>query len=163
MNPCRCGYYPSPKCTCSAPSIQHYLSRISQPLLDRFDLCVQTKRVDFAELMGESDDEPSEQIRERVIMALEIQKERYADESFTFNSQVTSRVIEEYCRLTVETKEYMKQLFVAEELTARGYYKILKVARTIADLAGEKDVTRSHIAEAGYFRSLDRRFWEVRG
>lgn len=163
MNPCRCGYYPSPKCTCSAPSIQHYLSRISQPLLDRFDLCVQTKRVDFAELMGESDDEPSEQIRERVIMALEIQKERYADESFTFNSQVTSRVIEEYCRLTSETKEYMKQLFVAEELTARGYYKILKVARTIADLAGEKDVTRSHIAEAGYFRSLDRRFWEVRG
>lgn len=162
MNPCKCGYYPSSRCTCSAPSIQHYLSKISQPLLDRFDLCVQTKRVDFFELAGEGDDEESAQIRERVISAMEIQKDRYRNEPYTFNSQVTSAIIEEYCRLTSETRDYMKQLFSAEELTARGYYKILKVARTIADLAGEKDVTKAHIAEAGYFRSLDRRFWEVR-
>lgn len=161
MNPCKCGYYPSPKCTCSISSIHHYLTRISQPLLDRFDLCVETKKVKFDELTGQTDDEPSEPIRERVIQAMEIQKERYKNELCTFNSQVSSALIEEYCRLTEKTVNYMHHLFDSEELTARGYYKILKVARTIADLAGEKDVSEAHIAEAGYFRSLDRRFWEV--
>lgn len=161
MNPCKCGYYPSSRCTCSLTSIHSYLSRISQPLLDRFDLCVETKKVGIIELMEPSCDEHSDIIRERVIRATEIQKERYKGLGYTFNSQVPSAVIEEHCHLSGDTKEFMKNLFVSEELTARGYYRILKVARTIADLSGDKDVGKEHIAEAGYFRTPDRRFWEV--
>lgn len=161
MNPCRCGYYPSERCTCSTPSIRHYLSKISEPLLDRFDLCVQTRRVEYGELMDKSNNESSERIRERVLRAHDIQRERYRDKPYTFNSQASSKMIEEYCRLTKATRECIGELFASEELTARGYYRILKVSRTIADLAGKKDVGQEHIAEAGFFRSLDRRFWEV--
>lgn len=161
MNPCRCGYYPSARCTCSVSSIRNYLSKISQPLLDRFDLCVETKKLEIAELLGETDDEDSASIRARVIQATEIQKERYSGEKYNFNSQVPSAVIEEHCRLTSEIKQFIKEMFTNMELTARGYYRILKVSRTIADLAGEKDVLKEHIAEACFYRTIDRRFWEA--
>lgn len=161
MNPCRCGYYPTPRCTCSVSSIRNYLSKISQPLLDRFDLCVETKKLSISELLGETDDEDSESIRERVIRATDIQKDRYRGEKYHFNSQVPSAVIEEHCRLTKEIKQYIREMFESMELTARGYYRILKVSRTIADLAGETDVTKEHIAEACFFRTIDRRFWEA--
>lgn len=162
MNPCKCGYYPTQRCTCSINSIHSYLSRLSQPLLDRFDLCVETKKVGITELMEHEDDESSDVIRERVVAALEVQKDRYKNENYTFNSQASSQAIEEYCRMSQDTREYMGKMAENDELTARGYYRIMKVARTIADLDNKKDVECSHIAEAFYFRSPDRRFWEVR-
>ena len=161
MNPCRCGYYPSTRCTCSVSSIRSYLSKISQPLLDRFDLCVEAKKVDITELLGNSVDEDSASIRSRVTEASEIQKERYMDKSYNFNSQVSSSDIEEYCRLSSDIKQFITEMFSRLDLTARGYYRILKVARTIADLSGEKDVSKKHLAEACFFRTIDRRFWEA--
>lgn len=161
MNPCRCGYYPSTRCTCSVSSIRNYLSKISQPLLDRFDICVETKKIGITELLGDSDDEDSASIRSRVVEASEIQNERYKNKSYNFNSQVPSADIEEYCRMNSEIKQFVAEMFVKLELTARGYYRILKVSRTIADLAGEKDITKEHIAEACFFRTIDRRFWEA--
>ena len=111
--------------------------------------------------MGDSDDEDSASIRSRVVEASEIQNERYKNKSYNFNSQVPSADIEEYCRMNSEIKQFVAEMFVKLELTARGYYRILKVSRTIADLAGEKDITKEHIAEACFFRTIDRRFWEA--
>lgn len=161
MNPCRCGYYPSVRCTCSVSSIRSYISRISQPLLDRFDLCVETKKSSVADLMGENDDECSSDIRERVGHATEIQRDRYQGRSYTFNSQVPSSDIEEYCHLDTDTKHYIMDFFEKQDLTARGYYRILRVSRTIADLAGCDYVKKEHLAEACFFRTPDRRFWEA--
>ncbi|MBQ5431019.1 MAG: YifB family Mg chelatase-like AAA ATPase [Lachnospiraceae bacterium] len=161
MNPCKCGYYPSVKCHCSQHSIQQYISRISQPLLDRFDLCAEAKKVKITELKNTRKEEDSGAIRERVVRAMERQRQRYERSGCLFNSQVPSGKIIEYCELGPEENEYLDRIYEAKELTVRGYYRILRVARTIADLAGSSRVETSHLMEAVYYRTLDRRFWEV--
>jgi magnesium chelatase family protein len=161
MNPCKCGYYPSVKCHCSPRSIGQYIARISQPLLDRFDLCAEAKKVQITELKETEKEESSDSIRKRVVAAMEIQKERYKGCEVLFNSQISSAAIEEYCHLDTKENQYLDRIYDEKELTVRGYYRILRVARTIADLSGSERVKLEHLMEAVYYRTLNRRFWEV--
>ncbi len=161
MNPCKCGFYPDfNKCNCSARSIKNYLSGISQPLLDRIEICIEAPRISFEDLMGTKGEETSAEIRERVIKVHNIQRERYKYEDFLFNSQIPSSKIDTYCPLSSEHKEYLKEIFKKLDLSARSYFKILKVARTIADLEGSDNIKMSHLSEAICYRSADKKYWE---
>ena len=159
MNPCPCGNYPNlNKCLCTSTQIQAYLSKISQPLLDRIDICVEAERVAYEDLQG-AREEYAKDIRERVIMARERQKERYKGESITTNSQLNAEKIKQYCILGNEEEKMMRQAFDKLNRTARMYHKILCVARTIADLAGEEKISLSHLREAIGYRTLDKKYW----
>lgn len=159
MNPCPCGNYPDlNKCLCTSTQIQAYLSKISQPLLDRIDICVEAERVAYEDLQG-AREESSKDIRERVIMARERQKERYKGEGITTNSQLNAEKIKRYCILGSEEEKMMRQAFEKLNLTARMYHKILCVARTIADLAGEEKIGLAHLREAIGYRTLDKKYW----
>ncbi len=162
MNPCKCGYFPDrTKCRCSNTSIRQYLSRISQPLLDRIDLCAEAEPVTYRELTGRSEGESSAQIRERVLEAHQIQRERYKDESWYFNSQIPVSRLTEYCELGKKETSYMERIYEKLQLSARAYHKVIKLSRTIADLSGSKQITTRHLAEAVCYRSLDKKYWEV--
>lgn len=161
-NPCRCGYYPDRnRCSCSPSQISAYLGKISRPLLDRIDICVEAPRVSFAQLTdGEREKrESSAQIRKRVTEAQKIQAERYRGCSFSFNAQLKGPDVEKYCRLNRKQREVMEKAFEHFSLTARGYYKILKVARTIADLQGNEKISMTDLAEAISYKSLDDRYF----
>lgn len=160
MNPCPCGNYPNlNKCNCTTPQIQSYLGKISQPLLDRIDLCVEVEKVPYEDLCSEVQEESSEQIRERVIRAREIQKERYKHLHIYTNSQLGIRQVEEICVLDWEGKDIMRQAFERLNLTARTYHKVLCVARTIADLGGYEKIEAKHLREALSYRSMNQKFW----
>ncbi len=162
MNPCRCGYFPNRnKCRCTVAEIHKYLAKISEPLLDRMDLCVETGLPDF-HLYGR-ENETSADIRKRVAYAMDIQRQRYREESFSYNGELNVAVLEKYCPLGKEEQEYLEMLFRAEELSMRRISGIIKVARTIADLAGCADIKEEHITEAVKFRSIDRKYWGVDG
>lgn len=161
MNPCRCGYYPDvQKCRCSTTAIERYLGRISQPLLDRIDICVEAPQIAFHELKGGGEEETSETIRKRVMRTHQIQQERYKGEGFSYNNQIPGVRIREYCRLDQEQEKYMEQMYNRLNLTARSYHKILKVARTLADMEQEENIQMVHLNEAICYRSLDKKFWE---
>lgn len=161
MNPCRCGYYPDmQKCRCTQNAIDRYLGRISQPLIDRMDMCVEAPRLEFGELTGTEEAESSETIRERVICAQRIQRERYRNTGFQFNSQIPATQIRTFCVLNRSQEQYMEQLYKSMNLTARSYHKILKVARTLADMEAEEQIQDRHLNEAVCYRSLDKKFWE---
>lgn len=160
MNPCKCGYYPDmQKCRCTAASIERYINRISQPLLDRIDICVETPQIKFEELNGTKKEECSDTIRERVIEVHAIQKKRYQKEDFQFNSQIPAARIAEYCALSKDQEKYMKKIYKQLNLTARSYHKILKVARTLADMDGSENILDAHLNEAVCYRNIDKRFW----
>lgn len=162
MNPCRCGYYPDmQKCRCTASSIERYLGQISQPLLDRIDVCVEAPKIEFRELTGDGESENSATIRGRVMASRKIQQERYRDEPFTFNSQIPSVQIRKYCRLKKSQERYMEQVYQELNLTARSFHKILKVARTLADMDAKEEIEDKHLQEAICYRSLDKKFWET--
>lgn len=161
MNPCNCGYYPDmQKCRCSAVSIERYRNRISQPLLDRIDVCMEASPIRFEELVGERKEETSEQIRLRVMRTHEIQRKRFAGENFTYNSQIPAAKIRLYCGLNESQEKYMKEIYQKLNLTARSYHKILKVARTLADMDGSAELKQCHLNEAVCYRNIDKRFWE---
>ncbi|MCR4675167.1 MAG: YifB family Mg chelatase-like AAA ATPase [Lachnospiraceae bacterium] len=161
MNPCKCGYFPDfNRCTCNKVSVKNYLSKISQPLLDRIDLCVQIKEVQFSEITGKQKNEPSSVIRSRVEKVHKIQRERYKNESFSYNNEIPSSKIETYCGLDEKGYLYMKKKYEEEALTARTYHRILKVSRTIADMEGNESIMLSHLQEAFMYRSMDKRYWE---
>lgn len=161
MNPCKCGYYPDmQKCRCSQSAIERYLGKISQPLLDRIDICVESPKVGFRELNDCGQEETSEVIRKRVIATHKIQQMRYGGEKFSYNSQIPAVRIREYCRLTKKQEEYMEQIYQKLNLTARSYHKLLKVARTLADMDGEDRIGTRHLNEAICYRSFDKKFWE---
>lgn len=163
MNPCKCGYYPDmQKCTCTKSSVEHYLGKISRPLLDRIDICAETAALSFEELKKKGKEETSAQIRKRVEAAQQIQRERYRDEGFSYNSQIPAGRVEEFCPLTKEQEGYMEQVYHRLELTARSYHKILKVARTIADMEGSGRILDCHLNEAVCYRSMDQKYWENR-
>lgn len=163
MNPCPCGAYPDMnRCRCTQNAIDRYLGRISQPLLDRIDLCVETSQLTFAELTSVSKNESSACIRARVCRAWELQKERYAHSGIYFNSQIPADRLKEICMLTEKEEKYLKNMYQQSNLTARSYHKILRVARTIADLSNSNQVDINHLAEAFCYRSLDRKYWERR-
>ena len=161
MNPCPCGCYPDMnRCRCTQSSIDRYLGKVSQPLLDRIDLCVEVSRLTYEDLTNRKGNESSAQIRERVCMAWDRQKRRFEGKGLYFNSQISAEELKQYCRLGEEQEAYLHELYQKNNLTARSYHKLLRVARTIADLAGEESVTTGHLAEAACYRSLDKKYWE---
>jgi len=162
MNPCPCGYYnhPEKECTCIPGSVQKYLNKISGPLLDRIDLHVEVTPVRFDELTSARSAERSEQIRERVVKARDIQKERFTDISGIYcNAQMNSKMLREYCRIDATGNTLLKTAMERLSLSARAYDRILKVARTIADLENSNSIETQHLAEAIQLRSLDRENW----
>lgn len=162
MNPCMCGYYGTDenKCTCSPQSINKYISRISGPLLDRIDIHIEVKPVKYKKLGSDEKGELSEVIRGRVNKARKIQLNRYKDFNIYTNGELTHSLIEKFCVIDETGKEILKKAFNNLGLSARAYDKILKIARTIADLDGEEGIKPNHIAEAIQYRSLDRKYWK---
>lgn len=163
MNPCRCGYYPDlQQCSCTGSMIRQYQKKISMPLLDRMDICVETRRVEYQELVGqEQENESSAAIRERVEAACEIQRRRFDGTDISYNSRIPASRLERYCPLGEEQQRYMERMYARLRLTARSYHKLLKVARTIADLDGQEQIQLRHLQEAVCYRGLDKTFWEV--
>lgn len=164
MNPCPCGNYPDfAKCTCTQTQIQQYLGKISQPFLDRMDICVETPRIQYEDLSVKREQESSARIRERVCRTREIQKERYAGKGIYVNARLSVQELEQYCSLGHEEEKLMKQAFTTLSLTARTYHKVLKVARTIADMEQEERILLPHLKEALGYRTMDKKYWgEVR-
>lgn len=162
MNPCKCGYYPDMnKCHCNSRDIYRYLNKISMPFIDRMDLCVEAPRVAFEELTGGGEGETSAQMRDAVISAHQMQTERYQGTVYRFNADVKGSDTEEYFRVGKAQKKLLEDAFENLNLTARSYHKILKVARTAADLAEAKDIETGHILQAICYRNVDRKFWAV--
>ncbi|MBN2460727.1 MAG: YifB family Mg chelatase-like AAA ATPase [Candidatus Cloacimonetes bacterium] len=164
MNPCPCGYYGSEQnahhCVCTPTGIQKYRSRISGPLLDRIDIHVEVPPVKYDELAAMPRGERSEAIRMRVNQARKIQRNRFNDDGIFSNSQMNPRQIRKYCQLDADAKELLKLAMEKMDLSARAYDRILKVARTIADLAEDRTIHSVHISEAVQYRSLDRKYWD---
>ena len=162
MNPCPCGYYnhPTKPCVCNPSQVQKYLNKISGPLLDRIDIQVEITPVPFDELTNATPSEGSVAIRERVLRARQIQQQRFADEPGVHsNAQMTPRLLQKYAQLDERGKNMLQNAMDRLNLSARAYDRILKVARTIADLDGSPDIQSAHIAEAIGYRSLDRESW----
>jgi magnesium chelatase family protein len=160
MNPCPCGNYPDlNRCTCTTTQIQSYLGKLSQPLLDRIDICVEVPKVEYSDLTEEVREEGSEVIRARIVKAREIQQERYAKCEIRANAHLGIRDMERYCNLGNEEREIMQKAYEQLGLTARTYHKVLGVARTIADLECSKDIQAKHLREALTYRTMDAKYW----
>ncbi len=161
MNPCPCGFYghPTKQCTCSEKAVRRYLGKISGPLLDRLDLHIEVPPVDFDSLNAKGKEETSEQVRERVIAARLIQLKRYSGTEITCNARITPGMLDEYCKLNKEAEDLLRTAFDAMGMSGRSYDRILKVARTVADLEGSENIESAHIATALQFRSLDRKYF----
>lgn len=161
MNPCKCGYFPDmSRCRCTRSQILKYLSRISQPLIDRIDITVEAKPLSFTQLGSEEKEECSENIRKRIIRCHEIERSRYQNEPFSYNSEIPPGKIAKYCHLEEKDISFMEDIFKAMNLTARTYHKILRVARTIADLDSSEQIKTRHLQEAICYRTCDRKYWE---
>jgi len=154
MNPCPCGYSTDPKknCTCSASSIIKYRKRISGPLLDRIDMFCEVPRVEYEKLKLLNDGEPSEKILERVLIAREIQEKRFAETRIKYNSEMTGKEIKKFIKLDEKSENLLKQAVSSLSLSARTYFKVIRMARTIADLDKSEDITLNHIAESLQYR-----------
>ena len=161
MNPCPCGMYghPTKPCTCSKIMVSKYLNRISGPMLDRIDLHVEVPPVDYESLSSFSGEETSAQIRERVNKARQIQINRYKGTGVTSNARLTPKMLREFCVLTEDASRYLNRCFDELGLSARAYDRILKVSRTIADLASSEKIEKTHVLSAIRFRTLDRKYF----
>lgn len=161
MNPCPCGYYgdKSGKCRCTSYQIRNYLSRISGPFLNRIDVIWEVTRPEFSELRDKRREESSGEIKKRVNAARDIQKKRYTSSGIFCNAQLTGSLLDEFCSLDKKGEMLLKAAFTGMNMSARAYKRILTVARTIADLAGSKNIASEHIAEAIQYRALDRKYW----
>jgi len=160
MNPCPCGYYGSTKvkCKCNPSKIQSYLNKISGPLMDRIDLHVEVDSIEYDELTRRELEEPSSSIKKRVNLARQVQLKRFAGTNIYSNSQMGQKELLEYCKLDKQCEQTIEMAFKVLNLSARAYSRILKVARTIADLDGLDDIKVEHIQEAIQYRSLDKKF-----
>lgn len=161
MNPCPCGYYGSKdkECTCTPQMISKYMGKISGPLLDRIDIQIEVTPVKYKKLDSTGNIETSKDIKERVNKARKIQRDRYKEEKIYSNSQLTPKLIEKYCKLDEGGRKILQAAFEKLGLSARAYGRILKVARTIADLEESEKIEQRHIAEAIQYRSLDKKYW----
>ena len=157
MNPCPCGYYGSSikNCICSQTAIKRYLSKLSGPLLDRIDINVNVQPLEYQNFKENERIETSKQIKERVENAIKMQRKRYANMDILYNSELTPKLIEKYCELDNVGNKIMEKAFINYGLTARTYTRILKVARTIADLEGNMKITAKNIAEAIQYRFVN--------
>lgn len=160
MNPCPCGYYghPTKPCTCTPSKVANYLAKVSGPILDRMDLHVEVPPVDFDELSDNSPSEPSSEIRKRVCHAREIQNQRFKGKPYSTNALMDTADLQQFCTLTPTASRQLRQAFDSLHLSARAYSRILKVARTIADLDGKEQIDQDQIMEAVQYRTLDRKY-----
>lgn len=166
MNPCPCGYYPDRnKCRCTPAEIHHYLSRISGPILDRIDLCANASRIEIRQLQSKKKGESSKDMRQKVMKARKQQKIRYQGTGYRFNSELAAGDLDRYCHLEREEMEMLEKMFGTLALSARAYHKLLKVARTIADLEASECIMKKHLMEAVCFRTGDNlgRQWDGNG
>ena len=161
MNPCPCGYYnhPTKECTCSAAAVHRYMSRISGPLMDRIDIHVEVVPVSISDMSAEREEESSEEVRRRVVAARDIQQRRFSGLDIHCNAMMNSAMLREFAPLSKECSLLLERAMQRLNLSARAYDRILKVARTIADLDNKADIEPSHISEAIGYRSLDREQW----
>ena len=162
MNPCPCGFYGSKdkECTCTPEAIARYMGKISGPLLDRIDIQIEVTPVKYQKIASDEKIETSETIKQRVDNARKIQLERYKEHGIFSNSEITPSLSNIYCKLDLKSKEIVQNAFERLGLSARWYERILKVARTIADLDEKENIEAKHIAEAIQYRSLDRKYWK---
>jgi len=161
MNPCPCGYFPDRnKCRCTEPQIKHYAGKVSGPILDRIDLCVELHPVDISSLQERREGENSAQMRKQVEQARAVQEERYKGTKYRFNGDVDVADIDRFCELGSWEKEYMEKIYKEMKLSARSYHRIRKVARTIADLAGEERISKEHLLEAVMYRPVQE-IWKI--
>lgn len=160
MNPCPCGYFPDRnQCTCSEGEIKRYLSKISGPILDRIDVTIEAPRVDIKQLSANVENESSASIRARVLAARERQLKRYQGTKYHFNAELSGGDIKRFCPLGGKEQELMEQIFTRMNISARAYHKIIKVARTIADLDGAREIDCGHLSEAACYRMNDTKYW----
>ena len=161
MNPCPCGYFghPTRECTCTQAARKKYKDRISGPIIDRIDLHIEVEPVDYEKLSSKGREETSAEIRKRVNKAREIQRERFKGTSVSCNAKMSPKMTKEYCLLSEEASGLLKMSFDKLGLSARAYDKILRIARTIADLEESENIEFAHVAEAIQYRSLDRKYW----
>ena len=162
MNPCPCGYYGSTEkeCTCTPETIKKYMGKVSGPLLDRIDMQIEVAPVKYQKLEQKQIAETSEKIKQRVDKARNIQLKRYEGQKIYSNSELTPKLIETYCELDKPSQKIMQEAFQKLNFSARAYHRILKVARTIADLEEKEKIEVAHIAEAIQYRNLDRKYWK---
>ena len=161
MNPCQCGYYGSTEkvCTCKPEQVKKYINRVSGPLLDRIDIHIEVNPIQYSQLEEKQKIETSQEIRNRVNQARKIQLDRYQEYHIFSNSELTPQLIEKFCKLNNRCKQILETAFDKLGLSARAYNRILKVARTIADLENSQNIQEKHLAEAIQYRSLDRKYW----
>jgi len=164
MNPCPCGYFNdrTRECHCTSPIIQRYMAKISGPLLDRIDIHIDVPAVNYKEMRAGTEPESSARIRERVMRAREIQLRRFSScsrEKLYCNAQMAPRHMRAFCDLSADCERLLERAMTQQGLTARAHDRILKVARTVADLEGAAAIEPKHIAEAIQYRTLDRTFW----
>lgn len=160
MNPCPCGFYPDMnRCRCTSGEITHYLGKISQPLLERIDICTEIPAVSFSKMKKKIAGESSAQIRKRVEAVQEIQRERYKKEKFCFNGELDGRKLEKYCVMTGGADKLLEQAYEQFQFSTRAYHKILKTARTIADMESSEKIKEEHICEALTYRAYDKKYW----
>ena len=163
MNPCQCGYFGDPKreCRCSPKQVENYRNRISGPLLDRIDIHVEAPAVEYKELSSTERAESSATIRERIVQAREIQRHRFtSNPKCRTNAGMSTGLLKTHCKLNAEGQELLRHAIEELQLSARAYDRILKVSRTIADLAGNENIQPSHVMEAIQYRTLDRNLWQ---
>lgn len=160
MNPCLCGAYPDrEKCRCTTQQIRQYIGKISQPMLDRMDMTIEVFPVEYERLRKEGKGESSSNIRKRVCAARKRQKIRFKKSGFFSNAEMTRKEIEQFCSLDEKGEYLLKKLYSEEETSTRGYYRLLRLARTIADLEGSESIKKEHLAEAYCYRSLGKKYW----
>lgn len=159
MNPCPCGNFPDRnKCNCTPEMIRKYLSKISGPILDRIDICIEAGKIDIKDL-DKKDCMSSEKMREQVLIAVQMQKERYKGTGIIFNSRLKASEIEEYVQVSKTDKRYLQDTYNKLNLSVRGYHRILKLSRTIADLDNSENIERKHIMEAFCYRAIEDKYW----
>lgn len=160
MNPCPCGFYPDrERCRCTPFEVKRYLNRVSGPILDRMDICVEAVPMAFADMTFGGAEESSAQVRERVMAARKRQEQRFAGTGLHFNADMGAGDVKRYCALGEAELRYMERMFAVQQLSARAYHRILKVARTIADLDGSDRIGEMHLAEAICYRQSDHKYW----
>ena len=161
MNPCRCGFlgHPTKACKCTPNDIDRYVGKISGPLLDRIDIQIEVPAVSYGDLTNQNRGESSTQIKERVNRARQIQQDRYKGTGISCNANINTDMIRRYCSLTQSASQLLQTIFEKLTLSARGYDRILKVARTIADLKGHDNIHDDDIAEASQYRALDKKYF----
>lgn len=160
MNPCPCGYYPDMnRCRCTAGQVSSYLNKISQPLLDRLDLCAEAEPTDFSQMSAGPLGETSQKIRKRVEQVQKIQRKRYQKEKIQFNGELTGSQLEKYCVMEKDARNFLEKAFTHLAFSARAYHRILRVARTIADMEFSETIKKDHIGEALSYRSFEKKYW----